>query len=320
MKATDWTGEQEAFHPGEQAAQARYGVRERLAEVGSQVIRNRMPAQHREFFGRLPFIGLAGVDLQGQPQATLLAGSRPGFVTSPDDTTLRVDALPASGDPLASVLAIGAPIGVLGIDLATRRRNRANGEISALDANGFTVKVRQSFGNCPKYIQLRELLRPSQAAAPVPGQCFDHLATDTLALMKRTDTFFIATHAAGERASGGSDMSHRGGLPGFVRVEDDGRTLTWPELAGNLYFNTLGNLLEQPRAAIVVADFERGDLLHVTGRCAIHWSGSDVEAFAGARQVVRVSIDGIVWRPGAWPLRWRLLETSPHLLETGRRE
>jgi hypothetical protein len=73
----------------------------------------------------------------------------------------------------------------------------------------------------------------------------------------------------------------------------------------------------QPHAAIVVPDFERGDLLHITGHCTIDWSGPDVAAFAGARQMVRMSIDEVLWRLGAWPLRWRLAETSPYLHGTG---
>ena len=35
----------EAFHPGEQALQARVGVRERMAAVGAMVLRDHMPDQ-----------------------------------------------------------------------------------------------------------------------------------------------------------------------------------------------------------------------------------------------------------------------------------
>jgi predicted pyridoxine 5'-phosphate oxidase superfamily flavin-nucleotide-binding protein len=321
MKLPAWPTDEGPFHAGEQAAQALHGVREAMAETGRRVIRTVMPLQHRELFRLLPFIALSGVDARGQPQATLLAG-RPGFVTAPDQQTLRVDALPPGGDPLAAVLAVGAQVAVLGIELPTRRRNRANGVVMALDANGFTVRVRQSFGNCPRYIQVRELLRPAPEAggAAAPPRQSDRLDAISRALARSADTFFIATHAAGDRASGGSDISHRGGRPGFVRVGDDGRTLVWPEFAGNLYFNTLGNLLLQARAAIVVPDFERGDLLHVSGRCEIEWAGREVEAFAGAQHLVRMSVDQVLLRPAAWPLRWRLIEPSPWLLETGRWE
>ena len=46
---------------------------------------------------------------------------------------------------------------------------------------------------------------------------------------------------------------------GVVRIE--GGTLTIPDFAGNLHFNTLGNLLVNPRAGLVFADFESGDVL-----------------------------------------------------------
>ena len=45
-------------------------------------------------------------------------------------------------------------------------------------------------------------------------------------------------------------------------------TLTVPDYRGNRYFNTLGNMLAWPRAAILVPDFETGDLLHLQGRLA----------------------------------------------------
>ena len=321
MKLPEWPYEEEPFHVGEQSAQSRSGVRERLAEVGRHTIRTEMPQQHRDFFPRLPFVAVAGVDSSGQPQATLLTGRAPGFATAPDPRTLRIDALPPGGDPLGSVLALGAELGVLGIELPTRRRNRVNGVVTALDARGFAIRVRQSFGNCPKYIQTRSLqARPpesdqTRAEAPLWS---DRIDARSQALVRAADTFFVGTHAAPGRASGGADVSHRGGRPGFIRVSDDGLTLTWPEFAGNLYFNTLGNLLIQPRAALVVPDFERGDLLHVCGRCTIEWSSPDVDAFAGARHLVRMQVDAVCLRPRAWPLRWQLVEVSPFLHSTGQ--
>lgn len=155
----------EAFHAGEQAVQARLGVRERMAELGPRVIRGAIPAQHREFFPLLPFVVLGAVDTSGQPWATLLAGPE-GFVQSPDDTTLRIDARPGEDDPLAASIVPGAALGLLGIELPTRRRNRANGVVTQVDQHGFTLRVQQSFGNCPKYIQQREQLDGPAASAP----------------------------------------------------------------------------------------------------------------------------------------------------------
>ncbi|MGH8848225.1 MAG: pyridoxamine 5'-phosphate oxidase family protein, partial [Polaromonas sp.] len=143
------------FHEGERAVQERVGVRERLEQLGPRVIRDFMPDQHREFFGQLPFVIAGTVDGSGQPWASVLA-QPPGFIRSPDPQQLVLQAQPLWGDPLQDTLANGAPIGLLGIEPHTRRRNRMNGVVQGVSASGFGVALSQSFGNCPKYIQARE--------------------------------------------------------------------------------------------------------------------------------------------------------------------
>ena len=130
------------------------GVDKRLAELGPRVLRDHMPEQHREFFEQLPLLFVCSLDAQQRPWASVLAGW-PGFMATPDAKHLRVDALPRHGDPLRDGLALGADLGLLGIEPATRRRNRMNGTVVALDEAGFDVRVEQSFGNCPQYIQAR---------------------------------------------------------------------------------------------------------------------------------------------------------------------
>ena len=146
------------FHAGEREAQARAGV-----QLHGAPIRDWMRDQHRLFFAQVPFLPVAGTDQDGWPVATALAGP-PGFISSPDARTLHVAALLDPGDPAAASLRPGAAIGLLGIDLGTRRRNRANGRILAADGTGFTIDVRQSFGNCPQYIQARDV-EPRPAAS-----------------------------------------------------------------------------------------------------------------------------------------------------------
>src|SRR4051812_15968145 len=102
-----------------------------------------MPDQHRLFFAALPFVLVATTDDTGWPTATMLTGM-PGFIASPNAKTLHIEALPRADDPVAPWLRSDAPVGVLGIDLATRRRNRANGFVAGVDMDGFTVSVRES--------------------------------------------------------------------------------------------------------------------------------------------------------------------------------
>jgi predicted pyridoxine 5'-phosphate oxidase superfamily flavin-nucleotide-binding protein len=190
----------EAFHVGEQAMQERAGVRERMAQVGGQVIRTFMPEQHHEFFRQLPFVVAGSLDAEKQPWASLLTGA-PGFIASPNPTTLRFNALPQAHSPLAAAIQPGASIGILGIQPHTRRRNRANGLVTAVDAHGFDMAIEQSFGNCPKYIQAREATHVDAAypANAVRGDALDARGTE---LVASADTFYIATAhpGAGDRA------------------------------------------------------------------------------------------------------------------------
>lgn len=304
------------FHAGERALQERAGVGERMAESGRRAIRDFMPDQHRELFAKLPMIVVGSLDARQRPWASVLFG-RPGFIGSPDPRTLTVAARPVAGDPAAAGLTTGAAVGLLGIELKTRRRNRMNGTVIHAGTSGFAVRVEQSFGNCPRYIQARKptfVVEPSLDAMPPPVRAEGAaLSASAAKLVRRADTFFIAT------ASEGVDVSHRGGKPGFVRVaERDGHTvLTFPDFSGNLYFNTLGNLLLDPRAGMIFVDFASGGLLSLTGEADTLWDGPELVAFAGAERLLRFRVAEGVWIEQAAPLRWSAPEQAPQLAATG---
>jgi predicted pyridoxine 5'-phosphate oxidase superfamily flavin-nucleotide-binding protein len=284
------------FHPGERAAQTQAGV----APRGS-AIRNRMPDQHRVFFAALSFVVVATNDDAGWPLGAILTGP-PGFVASPDAETLWIAAVPDRDDPATAWLKPGAPIGVLGIDLATRRRNRANGWIANVAAGRLTVAVKESFGNCPQYIHIRDI--ESGHAAPHDVETLDLLDEPARRAIATADTLFVAT------ASGhGVDISHRGGKPGFVQIAGD--ALTVPDYAGNRYFNTLGNMLLDPRAALLFPDFANGDLLLVQGQTEILWDVPETERLPGAERLWRLHVTRAWRRRGALPLRWTLRAMSP---------
>jgi hypothetical protein len=302
------------FNPDELAAQALAGGGPR----GGGAIRDFMPDQHREFFAQLPYLFVGAIDAAGWPLATLLTGL-PGFVRSPDSLTLHIAALPDRGDPAADALEPDRDIGLLGIDLSTRRRNRANGRIVTRDANGMRVAVSQSFGNCPQYIQLRVIASPAAGAAQTastPAESFIHLDGPARAAVERADTFFVASHSrAGRGSSYGADISHRGGRPGFVRV--DGDELTIPDFRGNRYFNTLGNLSVEPRASLLFVDFETGNLLQLQGTAQVDWNTAAAEHFPGAERLWRFRLIRGWRRKAASPLRWSFVEFSRTTAQTG---
>jgi predicted pyridoxine 5'-phosphate oxidase superfamily flavin-nucleotide-binding protein len=298
------------FHGGEREAQARAG-----GGAGGGAIRDFMPDQHRRFFEALPFVVVAAAGPTG-PVATVWTGA-PGFVRSPDPRTLQIT--PATGpqdpaDPAGPAFVPGAAFGLLGIELATRRRNRANGVITAAGARDLVVAIGQSFGNCPKYIHPREVVAappvaPVRPAAAPPAEYLDHLDPEAAAAIARADTFFVASAARTAEPTGGVDVSHRGGPPGFVAI--DGDVLTVPDYPGNRYFNTLGNLVSDPRAALVFIDFARGDLLHLQGTTEIRWHGPGPGVLPGAERLWRIHIERGWRRRGALGLRWRATGDAP---------
>jgi predicted pyridoxine 5'-phosphate oxidase superfamily flavin-nucleotide-binding protein len=315
---------QDPFHEGERSVQERAGVRRRLQELGPRVIRDYMPEQHRQFFGQLPFVLIGTMDEEKQPWASLLAGP-PGFITTPTERLLRIAAAPLPGDRLhesrsatgGSGLAPGMPIGLLGIEPHTRRRNRMNGHVAVADADAFEIAVDQSFGNCPKYIQAR---RPEYVAERVSqagrGETLVQLGggLDEAArtLVANADTFFIAT----AHPLRGVDVSHRGGPPGFVRLQDDGSLLS-PDYAGNHFYNTLGNLTVNPRAGLLFLDFDSGSFLQIAVSARIIWDVDLAAGLDGALRLLRFEVLQTRWAQGRLPLRWGPAEMSPYLPHRG---
>ncbi|TMV53293.1 ferredoxin, partial [Thioclava sp. BHET1] len=179
------------FHSGEIAAQHRAGVGRQAAEAG-HFIRPAMPEQHQAFFAGLPFLVVAGGDETGAPWVTILDGD-PQPVISHDATHLRLATRPAGDDPLAATFVDGAPIGVLGIELASRRRNRVNGVLRA-EAGALVLDVTQSFGNCPQHIHPRPVTRLAQQDRPRgPTRLSDRLDPRQRYWIETADTFFFGT-------------------------------------------------------------------------------------------------------------------------------
>lgn len=320
------------FHAGEQQVQACFGLQERMQQAGRMAIRSFMPPQHRELFEKLPLVFLGALDAGQQPWASPRVGL-PGFVTTPSDTQLYIHAGALPHDPLAG-LQVGQDVGLLGLEFETRRRNRVSARLTAIHPQGLELEVKQSFGNCPKYIQTRFLQAPSAQAVRAqllqtragtfsPATDLEILGPEHQQLIRQSESFFIASvyqepDTGNHQASNlGADVSHRGGYPGFVKVEA-GRVLTFPDFSGNRYFNTLGNLSLNPRAGLLFLDYPRGDLLYLTGQAEILWSGPQVEAFAGAERLVRFTLRQGRFVPGGMPWRWHLGDYSPALAATGR--
>jgi predicted pyridoxine 5'-phosphate oxidase superfamily flavin-nucleotide-binding protein len=195
------------------------------------------------------------------------------------------------------------------------------GRVNSAGPEGISIDVDHTFGNCPKYIQTRAVeVRPSidTPRAERPTTVSDRFDADVRALIERADTLFIATaYLDGpETAARGADVSHRGGKPGFVRIDDD-RTFVLPDFSGNLHFNTVGNILSNPKAGFLFVDFDSGDLIYMTGQAEIVWDGAEIEAFAGAERLIRFQAEKVIRVEASLPLRFEFGEYSPNLERTG---
>ncbi|MFK7732215.1 MAG: pyridoxamine 5'-phosphate oxidase family protein [Pseudomonadales bacterium] len=306
------------FHRGEQAIQTQLGVRENMERFGSRVIRDHLPEQHQQFYQQLPYLFLGHVDQHGWPWASMVTGQA-GFISSPDSTHLNIAAAPIAGDPLFANLRNGAPVGVVGVELHTRRRNRLSAEVDAISAGSFSLKVRQSFGNCPQYIQARKMLTRSVSEFKVVEMSSNtRLSTEMKTLIQGSDTFFVSSYLADEsgHASEGVDVSHRGGQAGFVRVDDD-HLLTIPDYAGNFHFNTLGNFIENPKAGLLFIDWTQGHLLMLTGHAEVLWDDEQLPFFEGAERLWQFRMVKGVYLKNAIEAKWSFDSWSPNTLLTG---
>ncbi len=299
------------FHPGETQIQTAVGRRERVEEMGRVLMRDHLIEQHREFYAGLEYVFLSTVDATGKLKAVMVSGVA-GFLTTPDDKTLRLDAKLSDALVQLGDLALGSMIGVVGIDLSNRRRNRMHGRVEGIHASHVDIRVTQSYGNCPKYINVRELTTHFEKTdLPVVENSRALNDADREAI-RAADIFFIASFF--DRGQGdafeGADMSHRGGNPGFIHVEGD--KLIIPDYFGNNLFNTFGNLSMNPVTALLFLDFETGATRHLTGTTAIIDEPARIALFPKALRLLEVTVQEVIVTHNATPLRWAMGEVSPH--------
>ena len=230
------------FHEGELEVQRRAGVAANAARIG-RIIRSDDPGGRAR--GSRPSGGspsLAPPTPDGRVWATLLRG-RAGFLSVPADDRLRLDASPRAGDPLAAALAAEADLGAAARSIrppagacgstAARARSapaawRSRRARCTPTAPSTSIRARS---RCPR--RGRPPARRSERASRSPPPRRAWLAT--------ADTLFLASR----HPAAGADVSHRGGEPGFARVAAPDRLLI-PDYAGNMMFNTLGNLAADP--------------------------------------------------------------------------
>ena len=263
-----------SWHKGELAIQRRVGTDKRMAEIGPKFIRKFMPKQHREYFENLCMLFIGYTDHYSLARASVIFGY-PGFIESPNETELVINTQNSMGDFIHQQLNVGDRLGLVGVEFDTKRRNRLNAIITDVSQKQITIKVLQSFGNCAKYIQSKSFItNPSYGHFSTTVR--SELNESDKQLINKTDTFFIASYFndGKEFNNRGADMSHRGGESGFVTINAKGQILV-QDYYGNGFFNTLGNLLNNPSASLLFFDWQKGHVLQLTVISEILWNDKE---------------------------------------------
>ncbi|CAG8951235.1 hypothetical protein HYFRA_00007982 [Hymenoscyphus fraxineus] len=279
---------------------------------------------------RSPILALGALDSKGR-HWTSLWGGEAGFSRPVAQGVIGMKTIiNQSYDPVAEILlegrhdgevvkaeGAGKMVGMLAIDLETRSRVKLYGRMVAGALQGteegighvqLVVKIEQSLGNCPKYLNKKHILpsipQPKLVTSELP------LPQAALDLVSKSDLFFISS----SNQEADMDTNHRGGPAGFVRIlqTEKGTSLVYPEYSGNRLYQTLGNLITTPQAGLVFPDFETGDVLYVTGNTEILAGKSAAELISHTNLAVKVNIEAVRFVANGLGFRGEVGEYSPY--------
>lgn len=284
-------------------------------------------------FQRAPLLAFGTLDAEEKPW-TALWGGEPGFseplgggfvgtrtlVDGKHDPV--VQAVVGSGEKRdMSRTKDGKLVAGLAIDLMTRKRVKTAGHMIAgtikdvdVEVEGeenrkqtqlqLVTKIEQSLGNCPKYLNQYEI-RPALVMPELVSQA-SSLSEEGAALISKSDMFFLSTCAEDDM-----DVNYRGGPPGFVRIISP-KTIAYPEYSGNRLYQSLGNLMLNPRIGITFPDYETGDVLYMTGTTEI-LAGTDASALLpGSNLAVQIRISECRYVKTGLPFRGTKKTPSPY--------
>lgn len=296
------------YHPDEPAVQQRAGETA-IADLNGALMASTVLAGARPFIGKQSMVVLASRDAEGAAWCSVLYG-QPGFAHADVPSVVALD-VPAArrtaSDPLWNNLCTQRDIGMLFIELGSRRRYRINGTVTRLDGRGIEVTVREAYPNCPRFIQrrlLKSVVEDSGQDGVATGVA---IAGGVARLIRHADTLFLASY----HPDTGTDASHRGGSPGFIQLVGE-RLLRVPDYAGNSLFNTFGNVELNGMLGLCIPDFARGRLLQLTGEARLLWDQPDPDGLTGGSgRFWEFQVAGWVLRQVPQRLEWEYLDASP---------
>ncbi|MBD0404266.1 pyridoxamine 5'-phosphate oxidase family protein [Flammeovirga sp. EKP202] len=230
-------------------------------DLAHKWISDQIDERASRFIRSLNYAFLSYQDQEGYPQIIPLIGE--GIVRNPSPTTLilNLEQHPYLLEIFKIDFTTIEKVGLLFIDLLSRRRFRVNG-IVKYHASQIEIQIVQAYTNCPKYIQSRTL-EFNYTPQNNKIQKGTNLTKEQVSMIQNADTFFLGT----SNADYDMDASHRGGNKGFVKV--DNNVLEVPDYQGNGLYNSLGNMLDYPKVGLMFLDFENSQLLQISGTVTV---------------------------------------------------
>ena len=298
------------YHDGELTVQERVNEVD-IARMNGRVISNSIPEGAIHFIEQQSMLVLGSLDINGDVWCSAIFGES-GFIKAKDTHTLELNLKKAGflkTDPLWKNLNSNVNVGLIIIELGSRRRLRINGRLRKIKMDYYIIDVEQAYPNCPKYIQrhhinkAKKLLRANDEESLYGTE----LKEAQKKFISNADTFFVAS----ANTNFNVDASHRGGQPGFIQILND-KLLRIPDYSGNSMFNTLGNFQNYPHAGLIFIDFKNKRLLQLSGTPEIIWQLDDPDRETGGTQRYwQFEIN--TWQESHIPfdIDWELLDTSP---------
>lgn len=261
------------FHDGQLAVQRITGETE-IAKSRIPMILSSIHPRAIPFIQHQVLVFPGSEDSKGNIWLSLLVGER-GFIKIPSLQEIRLDLSKITSnreDIFFKNIESKPTVGLLFHEAARRARYRAWG-IASKEGDQLSFAIRMGYPSCPKHIQ-RELIEipKNSKIASSEYQNGTSLGKPEKDWIRNAHTFFIAT----QTKKGDIESSHRGGDPGFIEIQENG-LLRVPDYLGNSMFSTLGNIYENPKAALLFVDYKKGETLQLSGKAALQFDQNSEE-------------------------------------------
>lgn len=205
---------------------------------------------------------------------TIALGGEPGFAAPRSDTALEL------GDLSGKDVVDGAPAGLISLVPGYGETLRINGRLRVGDGIA-TLDVEEALLHCAKAILRSELWTARRDPAPGDGAAVPGVAAF---LAGAPFVVLVSTDADGH-----ADASPKGDPPGLIRQVDD-TTIAIADRPGNRRTDTLHNLMDDPRIALLAMQPGSRYVAEIRGTARVCTDGALLESMRIRNRTPKVAL------------------------------